>query len=51
MPNYFVCTSGPMGGVSIVFVGHDRAACDQFINQRANDGEEYTVFKNDDMDD
>lgn len=49
MPTYFVCTSGPMGGVSIVFVGSDRASCDRFINQRANDGEDYTVYVNDDL--
>lgn len=50
MPDYFVCTHGPMGGVSIVFVANDRASCDQFINQRSDKTDEYFVYVNDDLD-
>lgn len=41
MPSYFVCTSGPMGGCTIVFVGDDKESCAAFIFRQAEPDEFY----------
>lgn len=48
MPQFFVCESGPMGGISIVFVGDDRASCDLFINR--NPSRELFIYQLQDQD-
>lgn len=32
MPNFFVCEAGPMGGISIIFVGDTARACLDFVD-------------------
>lgn len=35
MKRYFVCEPGPMGGIEIIFIGHDRQSAEQFAKTRA----------------
>ena len=48
MADYFVCEEGPMGGIQIIFVGNDRASCDQFINQHPD--RELEIYERQDKD-
>lgn len=45
MPNFFVCEAGPMGGISIIFLGESARACLDFIatldERRQNDCQIY----------
>lgn len=34
MPDFFVCTDGPMGGATIVFTAYSYEACWEWIDQQ-----------------